>query len=341
MNSTTDLASKTALVTGANSGLGLEAAAQLAEDGWGRVILACRTLGKANAARTKLVKRVGSDPFQILGIDTSEVGSADSAVADLRALGGTIDFLLLNAGASSKEPSYNADRVETTYASTLIGHHVLTMGALEHHLLCPDARIVIAGSEGARGNLPGMKVHDIAKIADEQFDGDRSAAISALARISLDEQKPFDNMNECVTAKTVVAWWAAALSRRLPNGMTVNAVSPGSNAGTSFARDMSRPMKLMVGAMKTFGSLLGINMSVDKGARRYLDAADFGTDDTGHFFASEHKRKAVGPMAVQTWPDYFTDEESQEAALDAIVHLTGVEAPRPRADEASRQRDAT
>ena len=42
------------------------------------------------------------------------------------------------------------DGVELTFASTLIGHHVLTMRLLENHLLYEHARIVIAGSEGAR-----------------------------------------------------------------------------------------------------------------------------------------------------------------------------------------------
>lgn len=54
-----DYSDKTVLVTGANSGLGFEAAAQLAEAGWGKVILACRTVEKAEAAKAKLVERTG------------------------------------------------------------------------------------------------------------------------------------------------------------------------------------------------------------------------------------------------------------------------------------------
>ena len=48
---------KSALVTGANSGLGFEAAAQLAEQGYGRVILACRTLEKAEKARLEKLEK--------------------------------------------------------------------------------------------------------------------------------------------------------------------------------------------------------------------------------------------------------------------------------------------
>ena len=321
---------KTALVTGANSGLGFEAAAQLADDGWGRVILACRSVEKAETARTQLVERTGKDPFAVLAVDTSEVASAEAAAEQLRERGDQIDYLLLNAGASGKDPSYNSDGVEITYASTLVGHHVLTMRALEHGLLTPHARIVIAGSEGARGNMPGMAVHDIGEIAANSFSGDRGAAFDAMARIKTPEQKKFVSMNEYVTAKLIVAWWAAALARKLPAGMTVNAVSPGANLSTSFARDASAPMRLMMPVMKLLGPLMGMNGSIDKGARRYLDAAEYADDDTGHFYATANRKKLTGPVAVQTWPDYFTDEAAQDVAFDGMVALSGVSVPANR-----------
>ena len=55
-----DYDESSALVTGANSGLGFEAAAQLAELGYGSVTLACRTQDKADAAATALRARTGA-----------------------------------------------------------------------------------------------------------------------------------------------------------------------------------------------------------------------------------------------------------------------------------------
>jgi len=156
--------SKTVLVTGANSGVGYEAARQFAETGWSKVILACRSERKAEVARAQLVERVGKDPFSVLAVDTSEVASANTACDQLRERGEIIDLLLLNAGATGAQPQFNSDGVEITWASTLVGHHVMTMRLLGDGLFSPKARIVIAGSEGARGNLPGMKVHDIDKV---------------------------------------------------------------------------------------------------------------------------------------------------------------------------------
>lgn len=318
---------KTVLITGANSGVGLEAAALLAEAGWGKVILACRTTQKAEAARAALVERTGKDPFTTLAIDTSERGSARSATDELARRGVSIDALVLNAGASGVEPQLNSSGIEITWASTLVGHHVLTLGLLERGLLSSDARIIIAGSEGARGNVPGMKLHDIPKLAEERFGGDQSKAIAALARQEV--QGSFQHMDEYVTAKLVVAWWAAALSRRLPRGMSINAVSPGSAPASNFGRSVGFGMTMMMVMMmmKLVGPLFGMAGSLKVAAQRYVDALEFDGDVTGHFFATAHRRKLVGPMDRQTWPERFADHDSQEAAFEAISELTATPYP--------------
>ncbi len=100
-----DASQKTALVTGANSGLGFEAAALLAEAGWGKVILACRTKVKAEAARARLVERTGKDPFDLLAVDTSEVASANTACDQLREAGEKIAFCCSTLGQRGRNPS--------------------------------------------------------------------------------------------------------------------------------------------------------------------------------------------------------------------------------------------
>jgi len=288
--------------------------------------LACRTETKAEDARQRLIERIGRDPFDLLAVDTSEVASANTASDQLRDRGDKIDFLLLNAGASASKPKFNSDGVEITWASTLVGHHVMTMRTLGDRVLTPTARIVIAGFEGARGNVMNMKVHDIDSVASGQFGENKAAAIEALARI----KGPYEyvSFNEYVTAKLVVAWWAAALSRRLPAGVTVNAVSPGSAPSSSFGRDAPFMMRMvMLPMMKIVGPLMGMAGSIEPAARRYLDAADLGDKETGNFYATADLKKLVGPVGIQTWPKYFTDEASQEAGFEAVVRLTGVGFP--------------
>lgn len=127
-HSAKDPSSKTTLITGANSGLGFEAAAQLAEAGYGRVILACRTLEKAEQARAQLVERLGKDPFETLAVDVSSVESARAASDELVSRGNAIDALLLNAGMVAGDAmGKSVDGLELAFASSIVGHHVLTV----------------------------------------------------------------------------------------------------------------------------------------------------------------------------------------------------------------------
>ncbi|MEM1417754.1 MAG: short-chain dehydrogenase, partial [Myxococcota bacterium] len=237
-------------------------------------------------------------------------------------------FLLLNAGASRKDPTFTSAGFEVTYASTLVGHHVLTLGLLERGLLAPKARIVFSGSEGARNNMPGMKLHDIGALAATHHEGDRVKTIESLMRLELPEQKPFTNMNDYVTAKLVVAWWTAALAERLPAGMTVNAVSPGANLATEFARDAPAAMRfVMLPMMKLLGGVMGMNGPIADGAKRYLDAAERGDDDSGHFYATAHPKKLVGPVGRQDGFPQFADAAGHAAAFAALERVTGVGFP--------------
>ncbi|MGI9658145.1 MAG: SDR family NAD(P)-dependent oxidoreductase, partial [Gaiellaceae bacterium] len=147
----TSNAARTALVTGATSGLGTEAAAQFAEAGFGRVIITGRTKQKAEAARAGLVQRTGKDVYETLVLDNAKLATVQAAASDMADQGGTIDVLLLNAGlAPAKEIARTTDGLEMTMAASLTGHHLLTMQLLEIGLLAETARIVIAGSEAAR-----------------------------------------------------------------------------------------------------------------------------------------------------------------------------------------------
>ncbi len=118
------------------------------------------------------------------------------------------------------------------------------------------------------------------------------------------------------------------MARRVPDGITVNAVSPGSAPGRGFGRDAPGFMRtVMMPFMKVVGPFVGMAGSIEAAARRYVEAAEFADDQTGHFYATADRKKLVGPMGIQTWPEYFTDEASQEAGFAAVVRLTGVGFP--------------
>ena len=214
---------QTGMVTGTSSGLGFETSAQLAEAGYDRVIVTARTKAKAETTRERLERRTGKTVFETLVLDNDSLEVVESAATELARRGGKIDTLILNAGmVPGNDIMRSHDGLEATVASTLVGHHLLTMRLLEHGLLSHSARIVIAGSEAARVDVMTMHPRDFHAFAEEHFGGDLETAIEAQVFMRAPaEHKAGDTY---ATAKVFVAWWAAVLADRLPEGMTVNAV---------------------------------------------------------------------------------------------------------------------
>ena len=253
----TDNSTRTALVTGATSGLGYEAARQLAEKGFGRVIVTGRTNEKAQRAQTDLAHETGRNVFEPLAVDLSISSSVRSAAAELRRRGHEIDAIILNAGMVGRgELERTPDGFELTMASSLVGHHILTMRLLEDELLAPRARIVIAGSEAARGDVPTFTPTDVRALAEGSFGGDLIAASAAMLRG--DRPTRHKASTTYANTKLFVAWWAAVLADRLPAGMAVNAVSPGSAPDTQADRNATWFMRnVMVRVFKLAPKRLG------------------------------------------------------------------------------------
>src|SRR5271157_1787704 len=219
-----------ALVTGTTSGLGHAAARTLAAEGWREIIVTGRSLARAQETAAQLAAETKIQVFTPLELELDTPASVQSALAALVKRDRPIDFLLLNAGmVGGKARVITAAGVEAAQAP-LIGHHELTVGLLRANLLGPNARIVIAGSEAARGDVPMFSYTDVAALAAKHFRGDRSAAVEALLRNGPNVK--YEANRVYADAKLIVAWWAAALARRLPSGMAVYAVSPGSAPDT-------------------------------------------------------------------------------------------------------------
>ena len=208
--------------------------------------------------------------------------------------------------------------VESSQAP-LIGHHQLTVGLLHANLLSPGARIVIAGAEPARGGVPFFKYTDLPEFAAKYHQGNRTAGVEALIR-SGPNVKYVPN-NAYADAKLIVAWWTAALARRLPSGMSVYAVSPGGATDTKVVRSAGPALRyLFIPLVKL---IPGMNQTPETAARRYIQASEFGTDVSGQFFASA-QGKFSGPMEVQRHP-HILNHANQEAAWQAVVNVSGID----------------
>jgi NAD(P)-dependent dehydrogenase (short-subunit alcohol dehydrogenase family) len=312
-----------ALVTGATSGLGYAAAHLLADGGWQEVIVTGRSLAKTKETAAQLADETKKRIFTPLELDLNRAASAKSAVAEVVKRGRPIDFLLLNAGlVPTKKRVITAEGVEASQAP-LIGHHELAVGLLRADLLSPDARIVIAGAEPARGGVPMFKYTDLPAFAAKYHQGDRTAAVEALIRNGPNVK--YVPNNAYADAKLIIAWWVAALARRLPPDMAVYAVSPGGATATNVARSASPMLKYVF--IPIVNLIPGMNQTPETAARRYIQASEFGTDVSGQFFASA-KGKFSGPIEVQREP-HLHDRANQEAAWQAVVKVSGVDLCRP------------
>ncbi len=312
-----------ALVTGATSGLGHAAARLLAGEGYREIIVTGRSRTGAQQAVVQFAAENKRAIFTPLALDLDKPSSVQSAVAELVKRGQPIDFLLLNAGlVPFKKRALTATGVESSQAP-LIGHHQLTVGLLNANLLSPNARIVIAGAEPARGGVPMFKYTDLPAFAASRYQGDRTAAVEALIRNGPNVK--YVPNNAYADAKLIIAWWTAALARRLPSGMAVYAVSPGGATGTNVVRSAGWALRYLM--IPIVNLIPGMNQTPETAASRYIQASKFGTDVSGQFFASA-KGKFSGPMEVQR-QTHLHDRASQEAAWQAVVKVSGVDLSHP------------
>lgn len=310
-----------ALVTGTTSGLGYAAAKLLAIKGYRQVIVTGRSLPRVQETVAQLAAETKTKVFTPLELDLNAPASVQSALAELVKRGQPIDFLLLNAGlVPFKKRVLTAEGIEASQAP-LIGHHQLTVGLLRANLLSPNARIVIAGAEPARGGVPMFKYTDVPAFAAKYFQGDQTAAVEAL--IHNGPNVKYVPNNAYADAKLIIAWWAAALARRLPTGMAVYAVSPGGATATKVVRSAGPLLRYVF--IPIVNLIPGMNQTPETAASRYIQASEFGTDVSGQFFASA-QGKFSGPIEVQRQP-HLHEGANQEAAWQAVVNVSGVDFP--------------
>jgi len=132
---------KTILITGANSGLGLESARALARKG-ARIILACRTREKARAASSELLHDQPDAQLEPLALDLSDLASVRSAAHDVASRHDRLDVLLNNAGVMATPYLRTRDGFELQFGTNHLGHFALSGLLFPLLRATPDARVI-------------------------------------------------------------------------------------------------------------------------------------------------------------------------------------------------------
>lgn len=150
----------TVVITGASSGVGLQATKALAQKGW-HVVMACRDLSKAEKAAQSI--GVPQDNYTVMPIDLASLESVRRFVKDFRESGRNLDALVCNAAMYLpllKEPLRSPEGYELSVATNHLGHFLLCNLMLEdlQKSSYPDRRLVILGTVTANPKELGGKI---------------------------------------------------------------------------------------------------------------------------------------------------------------------------------------
>ena len=140
-----DLTGRTAVVTGANGGLGLETARALAGAG-ARVVMGARDLAKADGARRTIAEGNPSGSTEIVELDLASLESVSRAAENILERHGSIDILVNNAGLMAIPERRTVDGFEMQFGVNHLGHFALTARLMPALLAADSARVVTVTS---------------------------------------------------------------------------------------------------------------------------------------------------------------------------------------------------
>jgi NAD(P)-dependent dehydrogenase (short-subunit alcohol dehydrogenase family) len=176
-----DLAGEVAVVTGANGGLGFEAAEALAGAG-AHVVMAARDRARAEAALESIVEAHGDASAEIVELDLASLDSVRRAAGAIREAHPAVDILINNAGVMAMPERRTEDGFEMQFGVNHLGHWTLTARLLPSLLAADSARVVTVTSTGhhigrrvdpANPNLEGSyspwKAYGQSKLANYHF----------------------------------------------------------------------------------------------------------------------------------------------------------------------------
>lgn len=265
---------RVAVVTGASSGIGLEAAKALAAAGW-RVIAMGRDPARSAAAQAEIRAAArGESRVEMLLGDLALVAEAARLAREVAARTDRVDALLNNAGGVGRERVVTPEGNEATFAGNHLGHFVLT------NRLLPQLRA--AAADQPAGAVRIISVSSSAHEVSQGLDFDDAQSL-----------KTFSTVGAYANAKLANILFTRALAKRLAaEGIVAHAMHPGMVA-TKFASRGDETMQRYFEAKKDFA----VSPQMGADTLVWLAAAPEPGTTTGGYF---HNRAPATPsLAAQ------------------------------------------
>ena len=314
----------TLLITGANRGIGLEAAAQLASLGnFDRIILTARTAEKGETAVKAALAQATLQPgrnfsFAVQVLDLESHASVRAAVKALPKLDGVV----LNAGGLLGE-ELTAHGVTQSFAANVLGHAVLLEGLLAANKIRDGARVIYSHSETTRSVWLFAGFQPFVRLYASEIEG---SIVSPPTRGTLGIP-PRQRMNTYANSKLIGGLWIATLAKEHPN-VYFASVSPGGCGDTDTYAAAPWPFPQVMGMPIVVRTMvaMGACHSLASAASRYVRAL---TDES---FPRRFASGAVvgGPYIFyangedgelydqSAFSSYYGDEELQAEATRVV-----------------------
>jgi NAD(P)-dependent dehydrogenase (short-subunit alcohol dehydrogenase family) len=291
-----DLTGRTAIVTGANTGLGFQTVTALAAHG-AHVVLAVRNLEKGRDAVQKIAAASPGAAVTLQELDLTSLSSVRAAADELRSKHDGIDLLINNAGVMFTPKSITKDGFELQFGTNHLGHFALTGLLLDRLLPAPGSRVVTVSSVGHRIR---------AAIHFDDLQWERS-----YSRVGAYGQSKLANL-----------LFTYELQRRLaPRGTTIAAAAHPGGSNTELMRNMPAPLRVAIAAMAP------LFQGAHVGALPTLRAATDPDVHGGQYFGPDGFVQMRGYPKVVSSSDQSHDESLQRRLWDVSEKLTGVVYP--------------
>jgi NAD(P)-dependent dehydrogenase (short-subunit alcohol dehydrogenase family) len=289
----TDQSGKTFLVTGANTGIGFEAAMVLAERG-GRVLLGCRSEERAAEAIERIEAAVEGADLRFIPLDQGDLASV-AAAAELVAEEDRLDVLVNNAGIMMPPRELTTDGFESQFGVNHLGTFALTCHLLDKLAETEGARVVVTSSIAHRGG-------------DIHFD-------------DIDASEKYGAQDRYQQSKLANLLFTYELERRLraADSTTIAVGCHPGIADTELGRHMPKIVMLAAPLFKVFFN------SPAEGAWPTLMAATSEEIEGGDYIGPSKRGETAGSARTVSSTGRSHNEQLAAQLWDLSVEMTGVD----------------
>ena len=294
-----DQSGKTFFITGANTGIGFEAAKVFAEKG-GRVLLGCRNSEKGREALDRIADAYPGAKIVLVQVDLSDLASVRAA-AEVVLREPRLDVLVNNAGVMWNPKTITSDGFESQFGINHLGHFALTGLLLPLLEATPNSRIVTVSSGGHRQGNGDLFWDDI--NADQEYHPRKRYYASKLANLLFTYE----------------------LDRRLraKESSTIAVAAHPGGSDTELGRYATGASGVTMRAMMPL--IRPFMNTAEQGAWPTELAATAPGVEGGQYFGPGGRMEMAGPARQVDSSDESKDKEKAERLWDLSIEMTGVD----------------